>query len=318
MALYLVTGGAGFIGSNLVERLIELGHKVRVLDDFSTGKRENLCFSGFELIEGDIRDIKICKKVCKGVDFVLHQAALGSVLRSVENPLLTHEVNATGTLNMLIAAKESKVKRFIYASSSSVYGGTEDTKQGIIAKTETMSPSPLSPYAVSKLTGEYYCQVFYKIYGLETVCLRYFNVFGKKQDPSSRYAAVVPKFIKSLLDNKAPTIYGDGNQSRDFTFIDNVVEANLKACEAAPSVCGKVYNIACGRNISVNELFQSLLEIMNKDITPLYAPPRPGDVRHSLANIEKASKELNYRVICEFKEGLIKTVSWFTQKEVLS
>ena len=310
MALYLVTGGAGFIGSNICQELVKKGERVRILDDFSTGKRENIV--GFqdnvELIEGDLRDREIVKRAMLGVDFVLHQGALPSVERSVKDPLTTTRVNVLGTLNVLLAAREAKVKRVIYASSSSVYGDTPT-----LPKKEEMKANPQSPYAVTKLIGEEYCRIYYSIYGLETVCLRYFNVFGPRQDPGSQYAAVIPKFITLMLKGKSPPIYGDGEQSRDFSFIDNVIEANLQACKAKEGP-GKVLNIACGKRVTINELVKRLNRILHTGIEPAYENPRKGDVRHSLADISKARKILHYSPEIEFAEGLEKTVQWFQKK----
>jgi len=300
MAKYLVTGGAGFIGSNIVEELLKRGEFVRVLDNFSTGRRSNLenFRQDIDLIEGDIRSYHVVQKACQGIDFVLHQAALPSVPRSIFDPITTNEVNVNGTLNILHAAKECHVKRVIYASSSSVYGDNPNSP-----KSEDFIPNPKSPYAVSKLTGEYYCKVFYQIYGLETVSLRYFNVFGLRQDPNSQYAAVIPKFLKMLKNGQSPTIYGDGNQSRDFTFVKNNVEANLLAC-TAPNAAGKVFNIACGESFSLNQLVQILNELLGTNISPTYGPERSGDVKHSLAAIQKAKEILNYQPSIMFKEGL--------------
>jgi len=310
LALYLVTGGAGFIGSNICQELVKRGESVRILDDFSTGKRENIV--GFkdnvQLIEGDIRNLEIVKRAMKGVDFVLHQGALPSVERSVKDPLTTTRVNVLGTLNVLLAAREAKVKRVIYASSSSVYGDTPT-----LPKKEEMKANPQSPYAVTKLIGEEYCRIYYSIYGLETVCLRYFNVFGPRQDPGSQYAAVIPKFITLMLKGKSPPIYGDGEQSRDFSFIDNVIEANLQACKAKEGP-GKVLNIACGKRVTINELVKRLNRILHTGIEPAYENPRKGDVRHSLADISKARKILHYSPEIEFAEGLEKTVQWFQKK----
>jgi nucleoside-diphosphate-sugar epimerase len=317
MAFYLVTGGAGFIGSNIVNELHARGDRVRVLDDFSTGKRENLKMvlhsgsSRFELIEGNICDLEICRNACKDVDYVLHHAALGSVFRSIDNPLETHEVNVKGTLNMLVASREAKVKRFIYASSSSVYGDVSSSSGEIIPKQEGMNPCPKSPYAVSKLASEYYAQVFYQLYGVEAVILRYFNVFGERQDPYSIYSAVIPRFIKSLLSGQSPTIYGDGEQSRDFTYVGNVIQANLKACKVSAAVAGEVMNIASGERVSINQLYQKLSHLIGQDVPPLYAQPRPGEVRHSLADITKAKELLEYRPEVDWRGGLMKTVQWF-------
>jgi len=302
MANFLVTGGAGFIGSNIVETLIESGEKVRVLDNFSTGKRENLeaLKKGIELIEGDIRSYHIVRDAVEGIDFVLHQAALPSVPRSVKDPVTTNEVNVNGTLNILNASKDAGVKRVVYASSSSIYGDLE-----ILPKTEEMLPKPLSPYAVAKLAGEKYCQVFTKIYGLETVSLRYFNVFGPHQDPASQYSAVIPKFIQIIGDGNSPTIFGDGEQSRDFTYVKNVVHANLLACESGlENLSGEVFNIACGKRITINSLVESINEILGTAAKPEYTDPRTGDVKHSLANIGKAQQFLGYQIEVEFFDGL--------------
>ena len=311
--LYLVTGGAGFIGSHIVERLVQEGQHVRVIDNLSTGKRKNIepFLEKIEFIEGDVRDLELVRKAMDGVDYVLHQAAVPSVPRSVKDPLTTNAVNVEGTLNILIAARDAGVKRVVYASSSSVYGDTPT-----LPKQEGMKPQPRSPYAVSKLAGEFYCQVFYHVYGLETVVLRYFNVFGPRQDPESQYAAVVPKFITALLRNEPPTIFGDGEQSRDFTYVENVVEANLLATQAkGTDVAGQVFNIACGTRITINKLAQMLAEIIGVDpeLEPHYAPPRPGDVRHSLADISKGQEFLGYHVKVDLFEGLKRTVDWYRQ-----
>lgn len=310
--LYLVTGGAGFIGSHLVERLCKERQKVRVIDNLSTGKKGNIApfMNEIEFIEGDIRDLELVRRVMKGVDYVLHQAAVPSVPRSIKDPLTTNTVNVQGTLNVLLAARDAGVKRVIYASSSSVYGNTST-----LPKHEDMRPEPRSPYAVSKLAGECYCKVFYHVYGLETVVLRYFNVFGPRQDPESQYAAVIPKFIMALLRGEPPMIFGDGEQSRDFTYVENVVEANLLAAKA-PDVAGEVLNIACGERISINQLVAILGEIIGTKIKPMYAPPRPGDVRHSLADISKAQRLLGYQVKVDLLEGLRRTVEWY--KHVLN
>jgi nucleoside-diphosphate-sugar epimerase len=307
--LYLVTGGAGFIGSHIVERLVKAGEKVRVLDNFSSGTRENLkdLLDKIELVEGDIRDFWIVIKTVEGVDFVLHQAALTSVQRSIKNPLTTNEVNINGTLNLLEAAKIHKIKRFIYASSSSVYGDTPT-----LPKVETMSPHPISPYAVSKLTGEEYCRVFYRVYGLKTVSLRYFNVFGPRQNPVSEYAGVIPKFITALLNGNKPSIYGDGEQSRDFTYVENVVNANLSACKAS-SVAGENINIACSQRYTLNQLWSNLLHLSGKKVDPVYTDPKPGDVRHSLGDINKAQKLLGYQVKTGFEEGLKIALDWYAK-----
>ena len=300
MECYLVTGGGGFIGSNIVENLLVKGKKVKVLDNFSTGRRTNLTafLSDIELIEGDIRSYHTVRNAVRGVDFILHQAALPSVPRSVTDPITTNDVNVTGTLNLLHAAVDAKVKRLVYASSSSVYGDNP-----ISPKVETLTPNPKSPYAVSKLTAEYYCKVFYQIYGLETVCLRYFNVFGPRQDPTSQYSAVIPKFVKAIKGGQSPIIYGDGSQSRDFTFVANNVAANLLACERQ-GVAGQAFNIACGTNFTLMDLVKNINEIMGKDIKPAFEQARTGDILHSLAGIELAKKELGYAPSVDFKQGL--------------
>ncbi|MCZ2357628.1 MAG: SDR family oxidoreductase [Bacteroidia bacterium] len=300
MARYLITGGAGFIGSHIVEDLLKRGEFVRVLDNFSTGYRRNLdqFINDIELIEGDIRYYHVALQAVKGIDFVLHQAALGSVPRSINDPITSNDINANGTLTMLYAAKEARVKRFIYASSSSVYGDNPESP-----KIETMTPSPKSPYAVSKLSGEHYCQVFHKVYGLETVALRYFNVFGPRQDPNSQYAAVIPKFLSAMLKAQKPTVHGDGTQSRDFTFVKNVVNANLLACDS-PNVSGKVFNIACNSTHSLLDLIQHLNTILGKNIEPKFEPPRIGDIKNSLASIVRAQTELMYQPETNFVKGL--------------
>lgn len=307
MANYLVTGGAGFIGSNIVARLVEEKENVRVLDNFSTGKMANLkpLLNQIELIEGDLREAKKVKEAVKGIDYCLHQAALPSVARSIEDPFSCNEVNITGTLNLLLACRNEGIKRVVYASSSSVYGNTP-----ILPKQEDMPTSPLSPYAVAKLTGEQYCKIFYSLYGLETVVLRYFNVFGPNQDPASEYAAVIPKFITSMLKGNKPTIFGDGEQSRDFSYIDNVVEANLLAAHTQKGL-GQAYNIACGARYTLNDLVEAINQILDTKIEPIYAEPRPGDVRHSLADISKAKEYLGYEPQVSFVQGLKKTIEWY-------
>ena len=307
MHLFLVTGGAGFIGSNLCEKLLEKGYKVRIMDNLSTGKEENIkdFVSAVEFIKGDIRDRATVEKAVKGAHYVIHLAALGSVPRSVEDPLTTHEVNVTGTLNILNASRDANVKRVIYASSSSVYGDTPS-----LPKKEDMFPTPQSPYAVSKLSGEYYCKVFYKVYGLETVSLRYFNVYGKRQDPFSQYAAVVPKFVTSLLKGERPTIYSDGEQTRDFTFVDDCNQANIKACFAKDSTGGH-FNVGSGNRITINELFQKIREKIGNSIEPVYSAARKGDVRHSLADISQAKKALLYKPEFNIDKGIDRTVNWY-------
>ncbi len=304
----LVTGGAGFIGSHLAERLVTLGAKVRILDNLTTGKRQNLASFAHqvELLEGSLTDLATVRKAIAGVEVVFHQGALPSVARSVEDPLTTHQVNATGTLLLLLAAREAKVKRVVFASSSSVYGDTPT-----LPKREDMPPNPQSPYALSKLIGEQFCRLFWQLYGLETVSLRYFNIFGPRQDPTSQYAAVIPRFITALLRGERPTIYGDGEQTRDFTFVDNCVQANLLAA-TAEGVAGEVFNVGAGKQTSVNELFRLIRSLVGvNDIEPLYAPPRLGDVRHSLADITKARERLGYEPSVLLEEGLERTIAWF-------
>ena len=307
MAFYLVTGGAGFIGSNLVRELLARGERVRVLDNFATGKRENLAEfeRQLETVEADIRDRALVTRAMAGVDYVLHQAALGSVPRSIVDPHTTHEVNATGTLNLLWAAKEAGVKRFVIASSSSIYGNTPT-----LPKEESMLPQPVSPYGVSKLAAERYVLSFHAVYGLPTVALRYFNVFGPQQDPDSQYAAVIPRFITALMNGQAPVIYGDGEQSRDFTFVENVVAANLQAC-TSPDAAGQYMNIACGERYSLNLLAKQLAEIMGKNIPPIHEPERTGDVKHSMADIARATRLLAFAPRVKFHEGLQRTVAWY-------
>jgi nucleoside-diphosphate-sugar epimerase len=309
MANALVTGGAGFIGSHLTEALLQKGHRVRVLDDFSTGKRENLAFDkeypSLEILEGDIRELAVCEKAMKGTEYVFHQAALPSVQRSVEDPLGSNAVNVEGTLNILLAAREEKAKRVIYASSSSIYGDTPT-----LPKHEGMPPTPLSPYALQKYIGEQYCRLFYQLYGLETVSLRYFNIFGPRQDPNSIYSAVIPKFIDALLRGSPPTIFGDGEQSRDFTYIENVVQANLLAM-SAEHLHGEAINIACAEKTSLNQLLNILREILGSTLSPVYEEPRKGDVRHSLADIRKGKDILKYQPAVGIVLGLKKTVEFF-------
>lgn len=304
----LVTGGCGFIGSHIVDRLLELKAKIVVLDDLSTGKLANIqhCRDKIEFIEGDIRDQNLLEKILDKVEYISHQAALRSVPKSVERPFDYHNVNATGTLILYLKAKEKGVKRIVYASSSSVYGDTS-----VFPQKETASPQPLSPYAASKLSGEYYGYIFSKLYGLEVVSLRYFNVFGPRQSLENKYAVVIPKFITSLLKEESPPIYGDGEQERDFTYIDNVVEANILALTKG-GIGGEVFNIASGAPKSVNHLLELLKEITNKkEITGAYLPPRPGDVRKTWADVTKAKELLGWKGKVDFYEGLVKTVEWF-------
>lgn len=307
---FLVTGGAGFIGSNLVEVLLNKGCCVRVLDNLSIGKKENIeefmNHENFEFIEGDIRDIDTCQSVCKGIDYVLHQAAWGSVPRSIEMPLIYEEINIRGTLNMMVASRDNRVKRFVYASSSSVYGDDPN-----LPKKEGREGNPLSPYAITKKVNELYGKNFFYLYGLETVGMRYFNVFGRKQDPYSYYSAVIPKFVSMLLRDKAPTINGDGENSRDFTYIGNVIEANLKACLAPKEACGRAYNIGYGGRISLNDLYGTLKELLHKDIDVIYGPNRKGDIKHSNADISDARQLLNYEPSYSFDEGIRLTIAWY-------
>ncbi len=309
MSNYLVTGGAGFIGSNIVEELLRRGERVRVIDNFITGKRENLeeFLDKIELIEADIRDKDALSKAVEGMDYILHQAALRSVPRSVDDPSSTNETNITGTLNVLLAARDAGVKRVVYASSSSVYG--DDPR---LPKKEDHKPSPISPYAVSKLTGEYYCTVFSKIFGLETVSLRYFNVYGPKQDPESKYAAVVPKFIQAGMKDEPLEIHGDGLQARDFTFIKNVVEANILSSQA-DGVSGEVFNVACGEKYSVLDIASAVAKHLNKELVHNHTESRAGDVRVTLADISKIEKLLGYKADVKFEEGMKITIQYFTK-----
>jgi nucleoside-diphosphate-sugar epimerase len=305
VARYLVTGGAGFIGSTITRALVARGDEVRVFDSFFTGKDENLAdLPDVEVVRGDVRDLDALRLAMRGVERVMHQAAVPSVARSLNDPILTDAANIGGTLNVLIAARDTGVPRLVFASSSSVYGDTPT-----LPKVETMTPSPLSPYAVTKLTGEYYCKVFHRLYGLETVALRYFNVFGPHQDPASDYAAVIPLFISLMARGERPRIQGDGTQSRDFTYIDNVVHANLRAAEA-PDVGGEVFNVAVGRRYTLLDLVTTLNAILGTNLEPVFVEPRPGDVKHSLADITKARALLGYDPPASFEEGLERTAAW--------
>ena len=309
---YLVTGGAGFIGSNLARGLLAAGNKVRVLDNFLTGKRENLAglagdyAAAFELVEGDLRDLDMVRKASAGIDYVLHQGALPSVPRSVAEPILSNEINVSGTVNMLVAAREAGVRRVVYAASSSAYGDTVE-----LPKRETMPPNPKSPYAAQKLAGEHYMRIFFEIHGLETVSLRYFNVFGPRQDPRSTYAAVIPRFITAVLRGEPPVVYGDGLQTRDFTFIENVVQANMAACSAPKDICGKVFNIACGERVSLLDILEIVCSEVGRRVPPTFQPTRPGDVRDSLADISLARDLLGYAPRIGFRDGLKRTLDWF-------
>lgn len=310
MAGVLVTGGAGFIGSHLVEALVRRGDRVRVLDNFLTGRRENLAEfrKDVEVLKGDIREPSDCRKAVRGLDRVLHQAALPSVPRSVQDPRLTNDINITGTLNMLLAARDAGVAGFVFASSSSVYGDDPT-----LPKKEGREGKPLSPYAVSKLAGEKYIRVFHDLYGLNAVALRYFNIFGPRQDPSSQYAAVIPNFVTRLLRGEPPVIFGDGKQSRDFTFVANVVQANLLAAEGKDAG-GEAFNIACADRITVAGLAQALNGILGTAIPPVHEPARPGDILHSFADIGKAKAGLSYRPSVAFEDGLRRTVDWYRSR----
>lgn len=307
---FLVTGAAGFIGSNLVEAILGLGYKVLGLDNFSTGKKENIDLfkdnPDFEFIEGDIRDLDTCMDVCRGIDFVLHQAAWGSVPRSIEMPLLYEEINIRGTLNMMEASRQNNVKKFVYASSSSVYGDEPN-----LPKKEGIEGNLLSPYALTKMVDEEYGKLYTKLYGLDTYGLRYFNVFGKRQDPNGAYAAVIPKFIKQLLNNERPIINGDGKQSRDFTYIENVIEANLKACIAPHEAAGQAFNIAYGGREYLIDIYHYLCKALNKDIEPIFGPDRAGDIKHSNADISKSKEILRYESEWSFERGIKAAIEWY-------
>ena len=309
MAVYLITGIAGFIGSSLARELLQRGERVRGVDNFSTGKRENLAqiLGQIEFREADLLDLDAMKLACAEVDYVLHQAAIPSVPKSVLDPLASNRANVDGTVNVLVAARDARVKRVIYASSSSTYGDTPT-----LPKHERMTPDPISPYAVAKLASERYMISFYRCYGLETVALRYFNIFGPWQDPSSPYSGVLAKFITQMLGGQQPTIFGDGEQSRDFTYIDNVVEANVLACKApAQQVAGKVFNVATGRRVTLNETFKLLQTLTSYSGSPIYGAERGGDIKHSLADISSAEEHLGYKPKVNFEDGLRQTVDWY-------
>jgi UDP-glucose 4-epimerase len=309
MSVYLITGIGGFIGSSLARELLQRGEQVRGVDNFSTGKRENLAEirEQIDFREADILDFEAMKSACAGADYVLHQAAIPSVPKSLLDPIASNRANVDGTVNVLVAARDAKVKRVIYAASSSAYGDTPT-----LPKHERMAPDPISPYAVAKLASEHYMISFYRCYGLETVALRYFNVFGPRQDPSSPYSGVLAKFITHMLDGQQPTIFGDGEQSRDFTYIDNVVEGNLLACKApAAQVAGKMFNLATGRRVTLNETFKALRKLTCYSGSPIYAAERGGDIKHSLADISLAETNLGYKPKVSFEEGLQKTVDWY-------
>jgi nucleoside-diphosphate-sugar epimerase len=311
--MYLVTGGAGFIGSNLVHALVARRERVRVLDNLVTGRLVNLdgVRGSIEFMNGDIRDLDTCRQALRGVQFVLHQAALPSVPRSIKDPLSSSSVNIQGTLNLLVAAIEQKeqdrIHRFVFASSSSVYGDTPT-----LPKSESMQPTPQSPYAVTKLTGEHFCRIFARVYGLPTICLRYFNVYGPRQDPQSTYAAVIPRFISACLQGKQATIFGDGSQSRDFTFVEDCVAANLLACTAS-GVAGEACNIGAGSRTTIGDLYAAIERAVGRRVVPEYAPPREGDVKHSQADISKAKALLDYAPAHDLQSGLARTVDWFTK-----
>lgn len=311
-SVFLVTGGAGFIGSNLCEALLDMGYKVRCMDNLSTGKKENvemfLDNADYTFLESDIRDLDACMEACGGVDYVLNQAAWGSVPRSIEMPLLYEEINIRGTLNMMEAARQNKVKKFVYASSSSVYGD-----HPVLPKVEGQEGRLLSPYALTKRVDEEYGRLYKTLYGLDTYGMRYFNVFGRRQDPDGAYAAVLPKFIKLLLNDQAPTINGDGRQSRDFTYIDNVIEANLKACLAPSEAAGEAYNIAFGGREYLIDIYDSLCKALGKDIKPLFGPDRAGDIKHSNADISKAKKLLGYDPEYSFEKGIELAIDWYKE-----
>ena len=310
--LFLVTGGAGFIGSNLCEAILDLGHRVRCLDDLSTGKQANvdlfLAHPNYEFIKGDIKDLDVCMRACEGVDYVLNQAAWGSVPRSVEMPLFYCMNNIQGTLNMLEAARQNGVKRFVYASSSSVYGD-----EPVLPKREGREGNLLSPYALTKRCDEEWAKQYTMHYGLETVGLRYFNVFGRRQDPNGAYAAVIPKFLKQLLNGETPTIHGDGMQSRDFTYIENVIEANLKACLAPAEAAGEAFNIAYGGREYLLDIYHGLTRALGVDVEPNFGPPRPGDIRHSNADISKARRLLGYDPDWSFDRGIEAAIAWYRE-----
>ena len=311
-SVFLVTGGAGFIGSNLCEALTDMGYQVRCLDDLSTGKQENVDMfldrENYTFIKGDIRELDTCMEACKGVDYVLNQAAWGSVPRSIEMPLLYEEINIRGTLNMMEAARQNGVKKFVYASSSSVYGD-----HPVLPKVEGQEGNLLSPYALTKRVDEEYGKLYKKLYGLDTYGMRYFNVFGRRQDPDGAYAAVLPKFIKQLLNDEAPTINGDGKQSRDFTYIDNVIEANLKACLASSDAAGNAFNIAYGGREYLIDIYHDLCKALGKEIEPKFGPDRAGDIKHSNADISKAKKFLGYDPEYDFEKGIGLAIEWYKE-----
>jgi nucleoside-diphosphate-sugar epimerase len=311
MAHYLVTGGAGFIGSHLAEELLRRGETVRVVDNLSTGKRQNIAhIRPVEFIEGDLADLDVARRAVKGIDYVLHQAAIPSVPRSVEDPITSNRANIDASLNVLVAARDAGVKRVVYAGSSSAYGNTPT-----LPKIETMAPAPLSPYALQKLVAEQYCQMFTRLYGLQTVTTRYFNVFGPRQDPSSPYSGVISIFISALCERRRPTIYGDGEHTRDFTYVANVVDGVLRAC-TADNASGEVINVATSGRISLNTLFNTIRNLVGSTVEPIYAEPRAGDVKDSQADISKAKRVLGYQPSVTFEAGLAKTVEWYRSSQV--
>jgi nucleoside-diphosphate-sugar epimerase len=311
MAKYLVTGGAGFIGSHLVEELIRRGESVRVVDNLSTGKRQNIAhLPTVELIQADLAESGVAERAVKGIDYVLHQAAIPSVPRSVQDPITSNRANIDASLNLLVAARDAGVKRLVYAGSSSAYGNTPT-----LPKVETMATEPLSPYALQKLVAEQYCRMFTDLYGLETVTIRYFNVFGPRQDPSSPYSGVISLFISALCEGRQPTIYGDGEHTRDFTYVANVVDGVLRAC-TAEGASREVINVATGGRISLNTLFKTIRNLVSAKVDPIYAEPRAGDVKDSQADISKARRLLGYEPIVGFEEGLAKTVAWYRTSQV--
>lgn len=311
-SVFLVTGGAGFIGSNLCEAITDMGYQVRCLDNLSTGKQENVDIladrPNYTFIKGDIRDLDTCMAACKGVDYVLNEAAWGSVPRSIEMPLLYEEINIRGTLNMMEAARQNGVRKFVFASSSSVYGD-----HPVLPKVEGQEGNLLSPYALTKRVDEEYAKLYKKLYGLDTYGLRYFNVFGRRQDPDGAYAAVIPKFIKMLLHDEVPTINGDGKQSRDFTYIDNVIEANLKACQASSEVAGNIFNVAYGGREYLIDIYYDLCKALGKNVEPHFGPDRAGDIKHSNADISKAKKLLDYDPDYDFEKGIALAIDWYKE-----
>jgi len=306
--VYLVTGGGGFIGSNMVRHLLGLGREVRVLDNFITGRRENLAdLAGkIDLVEGDLRSRDDVKKAVAGIQYIFHYGALPSVIRSVEDPWTANEVNIDGTLNLLLAARDAGVERLVFSSSSSVYGDTP-----VLPKQEDMTPTPLSPYALSKLAGEHYCRMFFELYGLKTFSLRYFNVFGPRQNPKSQYAAVIPLFIQAYLNDRAPVIHGDGEQTRDFTYVEDIIAANLACCTAPESSAAGTYNVAWGNRISINELADTIAGLLGKNMKPIHDPARPGDIKDSQADSTRARTKLGWEPKVTFSEGLTRTIDWY-------